>query len=133
MNIVKYFSENPDQVAAILGIVAAICGWAATKVKSVKAKKFLTAAAKVANDAQVVAGWVPDLVQEAETRFPNFSGKEKKEWVMTQIALKCLNQGIVYLPAEVSAAIETAILITKNVNARGSISKKPEVPASEIL
>lgn len=56
------------------------------------------------------------LVIEAED-FINYSGKDKKAWVVTKVKELCINNNVDYTEKAIDEAIEAVINITKRVNA----------------
>ena len=56
------------------------------------------------------------LVIEAED-FINYSGKDKKAWVITKVKELCINNNVEYTEKAIDEAIEAVINITKRVNA----------------
>ena len=74
-----------------------------------------------------VASSINKLVEEAE-KFIGYSGAEKKQYVTTRINQFCIDNNIEYDITLVSSLIESAVNLTKTVNARGTVSKKLEVP-----
>ena len=56
-------------------------------------------------------------------QFINFTGKDKREWVLTKVNQFCLNNGIIYDDSKSEELLENAIELTKRVNKRGTQSK----------
>ena len=106
---------------AVLPFVVAFLTALVKQAKSAKAAKGLKNAAKIASAIQ-------DFVIGAE-QFLNFSGAEKKQWVIGRISLYAAKNKIPLDEAFVSDKIEDIVLLTKKVNARD----KDKVDAEEVL
>ena len=78
--------------------------------KSVKARK-------VAEQTIEIANAVLPYIEQAE-KFINFSGEEKKEYVMTKANQYAIQNGIKFDSAAVSKKIEEFIAFTKQVNTK---------------
>lgn len=79
-------------------------------INNAKAKKILEGVAKIGNA-------VLPYIKEAET-FVNYSGIEKKEYVMTKANQFAIDNGIDFDFDLVSDKIEELVLLTKKVNSR---------------
>lgn len=99
-------------VSACLGLIATAIGFLIPLVKNVKTKNRLSAVKKLTDTLH-------SLIIEAET-FVNFSGAEKKEYVMTKANRYAIDNKIPYNEADVSEKIEDLISISKEVNKRES-------------
>ncbi len=97
-------------VSAIFGLLATALGFLIPLVKNVKAKNRLSALKKLTSVLQ-------SLIMEAET-FVNFTGAEKKEYVMTKANRYAIENQITYNEQDVSEAIEKLIVLSKEVNKR---------------
>ena len=100
--------------SACLGIIATITGFLIPLVKNVKAKNKLTALNKLSTTLQ-------SLVVNAEA-FTNFTGAEKKEYVMTKANRYAIENNIPYYESDVSEKIEEMVALSKEVNKRGTKS-----------
>ena len=107
--------------SACLGIIATITGFLIPLVKNVKAKNKLTALNKLSTTLQ-------SLVVDAEA-FTNFTGAEKKEYVMTKANRYAIENNIPYYESDVSEKIEEMVALSKEVNKRGT--KSTAVAAKE--
>lgn len=106
--------ENLKQIitiaSACVGLLATITGFLIPLVKNVKAKNKLSALNKLTNVLQ-------SLIVEAE-KFTNFSGEEKKAYVLTKANRYALNNKILFDEQDVSCKVEELVALSKNVNVR---------------
>lgn len=93
-------------------------------VKNKKLKKILEKTEKITKEM------IP-LVKEAEG-FINFSGVEKKEYVMTKLAQYALENHIKFNREELSEKIEEIINLTKEVNVGGHTFKETNEKGKQI-
>ncbi len=104
--------ENLEQmitvVSAGLGLIATVTGFLIPLVKNVKAKNRLTALNQLST-------LLKSLIVEAE-KFSNFTGEEKKEYVMTKANRYALENNILFDESTVGDEIEKLIDLSKNVN-----------------
>lgn len=104
--------ENLEQmitvVSAGLGLIATVTGFLIPLVKNVKAKNRLTALNQLST-------LLKSLIVEAE-KFSNFTGEEKKEYVMTKANRYALENNIPFDESTVGDEIEKLIDLSKNVN-----------------
>lgn len=104
--------ENLEQmitvVSAGLGLIATVTGFLIPLVKNVKAKNRLTAGTQLST-------LLKSLIVEAE-KFSNFTGEEKKEYVMTKANRYALENNIPFDESTVGDEIEKLIDLSKNVN-----------------
>ncbi len=100
--------------SAALGLIATITGFLIPLVKNVKAKNKLTALNKLSATLQA-------FIVEAEA-FTNFSGAEKKEYVMTKANRYALENKIAFDADAVSDKVEEIVELSKKVNKRGTSS-----------
>lgn len=104
--------ENLEQmitvVSAGLGLIATVTGFLIPLVKNVKAKNKLTALNQLST-------LLKSLIVEAE-KFSNFTGEEKKEYVMTKANRHALENNIPFDESTVGDEIEKLIDLSKNVN-----------------
>lgn len=112
--------------SACLGLLATITGFLIPLVKNVKAKNKLTALNKLSTTLQ-------SLIIDAET-FTNFTGAEKKEYVMTKANRYAIEHKIPYDEQAVSDKVEDLVALSKEVNKRdGSpVSKQENVTSIRI-
>lgn len=110
----EHIKEIIPIISAILGIVITATSLIIPLVKSVRSKKRLASVNQLATILQ-------KLIMDAET-FTNFSGAEKKEYVMTKVNRYALENNIQYDEESVSNKIEELIELSKNVNKRNSKS-----------
>lgn len=104
------FKEIITIVSACLGLLATVTGFLIPLVKNVKAKNRLSAINKLTVTLQ-------SLVVDAE-KFADFSGAEKKEYVMTKINRYAIENKIPYDEQAVSEKIEDLVALSKEVNKR---------------
>ncbi len=104
-------------VSACLGLLATAIGFLIPLVKNIKAKNKLTAVKKITSTLQ-------SLIIDAEA-FVNFTGTEKKEYVMTKANRYAIDNKIPYNEADISEKIEELISLSKEVNKRESTSVSP--------
>ncbi len=100
--------------SASLGFIVTLTGFLIPLVKNVKAKNKLIALNKLTSTLQ-------NLIMEAEN-FANFTGAEKKEYVMTKANRYALENKIPYDEQAVSDKIEDMVALSKEVNKRGTES-----------
>ncbi len=96
--------------SACLGLLATVIGFLIPLVKNVKTKNRLAALKKLTTTLQA-------LIIDAEA-FTNFTGAEKKEYVMTKANRYAIENKIAYNEQDVSDKIEELIKISKEVNKR---------------
>lgn len=113
--------ENLEQIitiaSAALGLLATITGFLIPLVKNVKAKNKLASLNKLTAVLQT-------LIVEAE-KFANYSGNEKKEYVLTKANRYALVNKIAFDEQLVSDKVEELVDLSKNVNVRAT--KKEQV------
>ena len=106
--------ENVKEIitiaSACLGLIATVTGFLVPLVKNVKAKNKLTALNKLTTTLQ-------SLIIDAET-FNNFTGAEKKEYVMTKANRYAIDNKIPYDAQAVSDKVEDLVALSKEVNKR---------------
>lgn len=101
-------------VTACLGFIATVTGFLIPLVKNVKAKNKLTALNKLSTTIQ-------SLMVDAETH-ANFTGEEKKDYVLTKANRYAIDNDIPYDEQAVSAKVEDLVALSKEVNKRGTAS-----------
>lgn len=97
-------------ISACLGLVATVTGFLIPLVRNVKAKNKLAALNKLTSTLQ-------SLIVDAET-FTNFTGAEKKEYVMTKANRYAIDNKIPYDEQAVSDKVEDMVALSKEVNKR---------------
>lgn len=97
-------------ISACLGLIATATGFIIPLVKNVKAKNKLTALNRLSTTLQ-------SLIVDAEA-FTNFSGEEKKEYVMTKANRYAIENKIPYDEQSVSDKVEEMVALSKEVNKR---------------
>ncbi len=121
---------NPENIHLYLSIVAPMLTLLCTTVvflqKFVKNKKLK----KVLEKTEQITRELIPCITEAE-KFVNYSGAEKKEYVMTKINQYALDNHIKFDQDEISKRIEELVSLTKEVNTNG-VSIKKEVINAEI-
>ncbi len=116
--------ENLEQLITIasagIGLLATITGFLIPLVKNVKAKNKLLALNQLST-------LLKSLIVEAE-QFVNFTGEEKKEYVMTKANRYALENKIPFDESIIDGEIEKIVKLSKNVNVH--TSKNPTVEKS---
>ena len=97
-------------VSALLGIVVTAGGFLIPLIKNAKVKKALETAVKIAEA-------VKPYIVEAE-KFVNYSGEEKKAYVMTKANQYAIEHKLNFNADEVSKQVEELVSLTKQVNQR---------------
>lgn len=92
-------------------------------LKTAKAKKNAECVVKALTGMEVIINSIQPLVIRAE-QFRNFSGAEKKEWVMTQLRIIALEKNLIVDEKLVSDKVEEIVATTNKVNV--SIDKTVE-------
>lgn len=96
--------------SSCLGLIVTITGFLIPLVKNVKAKNKLTALNKLSTALQ-------SFMAEAEAHC-NYTGAEKKEYVMTKANRYAIENNIPYDEQAVSDKVEDLVLLSKEVNSR---------------
>lgn len=109
-------------ISAALGLIITITGFLIPLVKSTKAKKSLIAVNKL-------TGALQNMVIEAE-KFVNYSGEEKKQYVMTKAYKYAVENKIPYDENAVSEKIEDLVALSKQVNVKPATQPKEVVSDS---
>lgn len=106
-----------ENLEIILSMAGTLLGLLITAITFLA--KFLTnaKAKKVAENIIKIGNAILPFVQNAET-FVNYSGAEKKEYVMTQATKFAVENGIPFDAELIAAKIEELVKLTKSVNAR---------------
>ena len=107
---------------AALGLLVTTVTFLSKFIKNAKAKKVAENIVKIGN------AMIP-YIQEAET-FLNYSGEEKKQYVMTKANQFAIDNNIPFDAEAVSDKIEELIGLTKQVNVKtGSAAVSSSQPA----
>lgn len=101
---------------AALGLFITTATFLAKFVKNAKLKKAAEQTIEICNA-------ILPYIEEAET-FVNYSGEEKKEFVMTKANQYALEHGIKFDKELVSNEIEELVKLSKTVNSREQNEKK---------
>lgn len=121
---------NPENIHLYLSILAPMLTLLCTTVvflqKFVKNKKLK----RVLEKTEQITREIIPCITEAE-RFVNYSGAEKKEYVMTKINQYALENHIKFNQEEISKRIEELVSLTKEVNVK-DISINEEVIQEEM-
>ncbi|HEY8444187.1 MAG TPA: phage holin, LLH family [Clostridia bacterium] len=86
-------------------------------IKSLKSKKAAEEIIKITNA-------IIPFIEQAE-KFSSYSGKEKKEYVMTKVNQFAIENGIKFDPELTSQKIEELIKLSKEVNYKGALKEQP--------
>lgn len=97
-----------------LGLLVTTVTFLAKFIKNAKAKK-------VAENIVDISNALIGYIEEAET-FLNYSGEEKKQYVMTKANQFAIESGIKFDAETVSAKIEELVGMTKQVNTNKSVT-----------
>lgn len=118
--------ENLEQIITIasagVGLLATITGFLIPLVKNVKAKNKLMALNQLST-------LLKSLIVEAE-QFVNFTGEEKKEYVLTKANRYALENKIPFDESTIDEEIEKMVKLSKNVNVRSSNNSVTEKPTA---
>jgi len=106
-----------ENLSLILSTIATAVGFLVTTltfllkfIKNAKAKK-------IAENVITIGNAIIPYIEQAES-FINYSGAEKKEFVMTKANQFAINNGIDFDAGLVSAKIEELVKLSKEVNSR---------------
>ncbi len=102
-------------ISAVLGLLATVTGFLIPLVKTVRAKNKLSAINKLTAQLQ-------SFIMDAE-QLVNYTGAEKKEYVLTKANRFAIDNDLPYNEQEISGKIEELITVSKNVN----YNEKPAV------
>ena len=106
-----------------MGFIATLTGFLIPLVKNVKAKNKLKSLNKLSVALQA-------FVVEAEQRV-NFTGEEKKQFVLTKANRYALDNKIPFNEQSVEGEIESLVALSKSVNKRGVLSSAENVSVNE--
>lgn len=107
-NIMDNIELCSSVIGTILGLIIAIIICIVRLVKTIKSKNQL-------QDETDLLNAVAPIMEIAE-KFTNYSGTEKKEYVLTRINQLAIENGIEYDEQVISDKIEELIKLTKEVN-----------------
>lgn len=108
------FMENLNYILSLagtaVGLLITTVTFLAKFVKSAKAKK-------IAEQIGAIGNAVLPYIEQAET-FVNYSGAEKKEYVLTKANQFAIDNKMPFDPSAVADKIEELVKLTKTVNGR---------------
>ena len=119
MNISEILTWVVFGLSFLSGLVSILIPY----LKTAKAKKNAECVVKALTGMEVIINSIQPLVIRAE-QFRNFSGAEKKEWVMTQLRIIALEKNLIVDEKLVSDKVEEIVATTNKVNV--SIDKTVE-------
>ena len=92
-------------------------------LKTAKAKKNAEKIVQALSGFELLCNEIQPLVRKAE-QFRNFSGAERKEWVMTQLRVFALQNSITFDENAISEKVEEIVKTTKEVNVNTNVSRE---------
>lgn len=117
---------NLENIKAILPFLAPTLGLFCTTIvflkKFIKNKKVK----KVLEKTEEITREIIPYIIEAE-RFTNYTGEEKKNFVMTKLNQFAIDNDIKFNKEETSSKIEELVDLTKNVNVKNTTSSPNDV------
>lgn len=126
MNISDVLSWVIFGISFLLGLVSTLIPY----LKTAKAKKNAEKVVKALSGFELICRNIQSLVVKAE-QFRNFSGAERKEWVMTQLRIVALENSIVFDESAVSEKVEEVVSTTNKVNVNKNVSRETIVAKNE--
>lgn len=123
LKIMEAIKEIIIIASFVVGLITTATGFLIPLVKNRKAKKALEA-------LNSIAGQIQPLVVEAE-RFVNYTGAEKKQFVLTKINDFAIKNKIPFDETATSNLIEEIVATTKQVNMRDK-DKTVEAPKNGV-
>ena len=126
MNISEILTWVVIGLSFLSGLVSILIPY----LKTAKAKKNAECVVKALTGMEVIINSIQPLVIKAE-QFRNFSGAEKKEWVMTQLRIVALENSIVFDESAVSEKVEEVVSTTNKVNVNKNVSRETIVAKNE--
>lgn len=93
-----------------IGLISALLVFMQKFFKNSKLNKTLKKSSQILNE-------IIPIIAEAE-KFSNYSGKEKKEYVMTKLNQYAINNKMIFNEEIISNKIEDLINLSKNVNSK---------------
>lgn len=127
LNISDILSWVIFGISFLLGLVSTLIPY----LKTAKAKKNAEKVVKALSGFELICKNIQPLVVKAE-QFRNFSGAERKEWVMTQLRIVALENSIVFDENAVSEKVEEVVSTTNKVNVNKNVSRETIVAKNEI-
>ena len=119
--------ENPELIislaSACLGLVVAVAAVIAKYASSAEARK-------AAEQTMDICNALLPYIEQAES-FANYSGAEKKEYVMTKANRYAIENGMAFDETAVSDKVEELIALSKEVNAKETTDKHEVVATTE--
>lgn len=119
MNISEILTWVVFGISFLSGLVSILIPY----LKTAKAKKNAEKVVKVLSGFELICKNIQPLVVKAE-QFRNFSGAERKEWVMTQLQIIALKNSIVFDENAVSEKVEEVVSTTNKVNVNKNVSSE---------
>lgn len=119
MNISDILSYVIFGISFLLGLVTTLVPY----LKTAKAKKNAEKLVKALSGFELIVEQIQPYVVKAE-QFRNFSGPERKEWVMTQLKLLALEHSIVFDEVAISEKVEEVVATTNKVNVNKNVSRE---------
>lgn len=126
MNISDILSWVIFGISFLLGLVSTLIPY----LKTAKAKKNAEKLVKALSGFELIVEHIQPYVVKAE-QFRNFSGPERKEWVMTQLKLLALEHSIVFDEVAISEKVEEVVATTNKVNVNKNVSRETIVEKNE--
>lgn len=126
MNISEILTWVVFGISFLSGLVSVLIPY----LKTAKAKRNAECVVKALSGMEVIVNAIQPLVIKAE-QFRNFSGAEKKEWVMTQLRILALEKNIIVDEKTVSDKVEEIVETTNKVNV--NVSRETKVEQSNVV
>ena len=127
MNISEILTWVVFGISFLSGLVSILIPY----LKTAKAKKNAEKVVKALSGFELICKNIQPLVVKAE-QFMNFSGVERKEWVMTQLRIIALKNSIVFDENAVSEKVEEVVSTTNKVNVNKNVSSETIDAKNEI-
>ena len=127
MNISEILTWVVFGISFLSGLVSILIPY----LKTAKAKKNAEKVVKALSGLELICKNIQPLVVKAE-QFRNFSGAERKEWVMTQLRILALKNSIVFDESAVSEKVEEVVSTTNKVNVNKNVSSETIDAKNEI-
>ena len=127
MNISEILTWVVFGISFLSGLVSILIPY----LKTAKAKKNAEKVVKALSGFELICKNIQPLVVKAE-QFRNFSGAERKEWVMTQLRILALKNSIVFDESAVSEKVEEVVSTTNKVNVNKNVSSETIDAKNEI-
>ena len=127
MNISEILTWVVFGISFLSGLVSILIPY----LKTAKAKKNAEKVVKALSGLELICKNIQPLVVKAE-QFRNFSGVERKEWVMTQLRIIALKNSIVFDESAVSEKVEEVVSTSNKVNVNKNVSSETIDAKNEI-